>query len=440
MVLDELGDWRRSHYSSEINPALDGSDVTIFGWVEDIRDLGRIKFLTLRDREGLIQITVKEGGAPPQVLSKLRLIGRQYAIGVKGKVRAIKEAPRGVEVEPSEIKILGTAKYPLPIDPTGRVAAEIDVRLDNRVLDLRRPIPSAIFKIRHVVIGEIRNFLAEEGFLEVHTPKIISSATEGGAALFAVEFFKRKAYLAQSPELYKEQLSSVFEKVFEIGTYFRAEESHTRRHLNEFVSVDVEEAFVSMEDVMDVQERLILRVADRVTKSCKVELELLGVKAPAPRTPFRRYSYDEILEELRGLGFNLDWGEDIPTPAYRELGRLHRGEYYFITNWPTRTKPFYIKPIPHDPDRSHSFDLMYEWIEISSGGARVDDKDLLIRRLIEQGLDPSNFQHFLRAFDFGMPPHAGFGMGLDRLMMVLTGMENIREVVLFPRDRFRLEP
>jgi len=438
--LDEIGDWRRSHYSSGIDPSLDGSDVTLFGWMEDIRDLGRITFLTLRDREGLIQITVKRAEAPPQVLTKLGLMGRQYAVGIRGKVRAVREAPRGVEVEPSEIRILGAAKYPLPIDPTGRVEAEIDVRLDNRVLDLRRPIPSAIFKMRHKVVGEIRDFLSEKGFLEVHTPKLISSATEGGAALFPVDFFKRKAYLAQSPELYKEQLSSAFEKVFEIGTYFRAEESHTRRHLSEFVSVDVEEAFVGMESVMEVQEGLILRVAEGVAEGCKPELGLLGREAPAPKSPFKRYSYDAILEELRDSGFDLNWGEDIPTPAYRELGKLHRGEYYFITHWPTKIRPFYIKPLSRDPERSQSFDLMYEWIEISSGGARVDEKDLLVKRLVEQGLDPDGFGHFLRAFDFGMPPHAGFGMGLDRLMMALTGAENIREVVLFPRDRFRLEP
>jgi len=440
MNVDDLGDWRRTHYSTEISPSLDGTQVTVFGWVEDIRDLGKIAFYTIRDREGLIQVTLRKKEASPRLLEKLKSVGRQFAVGVKALVKSNPEAPRGVELTPIEVKVLGEAVHPLPLDPTGRVPAELDVRLKARILDLRRPVCRAIFLIRHEITNEIKRFLAVNGYIEVHTPRIIAAAAEGGAALFPVNYFDSRAYLAQSPELYKEQLITVFEKVFEIGPFFRAEVTHTRRHLNEFVSVDVEEAFVGMEDVMNVQERLLVEVIPRVKERRKRELAVLGVDLPSPRSPFKRYTYDEVLEELKEAGYPVKWGEDIPTPAYRKLGELHKDEFYFIVDWPSKTRPFYIKPKTRSPELSHAFDLMYGWIEISSGGARVDRKQLLIDRLRKQGLNPDSFSFYLKVFDYGMPPHAGWGMGLDRLVMALLKRENIREVVLFPRDRFLLVP
>jgi len=440
MSVESLEDWRRTHYSNMINPSLNGRRVTVFGWVEDVRDLGGITFITLRDREGLLQITVLRKKTPEKILKKIGRIGRQFAIGVKGKVRSHGEAPRGVEVIPEDIKILATATHPLPLDPTGRVPADIDVRLDARVLDLRRPECRAIFKIRHEVVEALRRFFIENRFIEVHTPKIIAAAAEGGAALFPVEYFEQKAFLAQSPELYKEQLTTVFEKVFEIGTYFRAEESHTRRHLNEFVSVDMEEAFATVDDVMDVQEELTRSIVSHVVKACPAELETLGASLKVPDQRFKRYTYSEIIEELRKRNIEVEWGEDIPTPAYRELGELHKQEYYFIVDWPSKVRPFYIKPREDKPELCYAFDFMYEWIEITSGGSRVDSKDVFVSRLKEQNLDPKSFDFYLKIFDYGMPPHAGFGMGLERLLMALVGKENIREVVLFPRDRFRLTP
>ncbi len=440
MSIDSLGDWRRTHYSNMIGPSLDGEKVTVFGWVEDVRDLGGITFITLRDREGLLQITVVRKKISEKILEKMGKIGRQFAIGVRGTVRSHKEAPGEVEIIPEDMKILATATHPLPLDPTGRVPADIDVRLDARVLDLRRPECRAIFKIRHEVVKEIRSFFIENGFIEVHTPKIIAAAAEGGAALFPIEYFEQKAFLAQSPELYKEQLTTVFEKVFEIGTYFRAEESHTRRHLNEFISVDMEEAFATVDDVMNLQEELTRSIVSHVVKACKTELEILGVSLKTHAQRFRRYTYGEIIEELRKRNVEVEWGEDIPTPAYRELGELHKQEYYFIVDWPSKVRPFYIKPREDHPELCYAFDFMYEWIEITSGGSRVDSKEVFVSRLKEQNLDPKSFDFYLKIFDYGMPPHAGFGMGLERMLMALVGKENIREVVLFPRDRFRLTP
>ena len=440
MVADTLDDWKRTHYSTDIVPELDGREVVLFGWVQDLRDLGKILFMTIRDKNGVVQITVPKTKSSKELLEKISRIGKQFAIGVKGTIHASKEAPQGLEIIPLEVKILGEVRYPLPLDPTGRVPAEIDVRLNARILDLRRPEQTAIFKVRNEVLIATRNLLVRQGFVEIHSPRLIVSATEGGAALFPVDYFDRKAYLAQSPQLYKEQLVTVFEKVYEIGPFFRAEEHDTRRHTNEFTSVDIEQAFATSEDVMKVLEELTREIISHVSDKCRKELTALGANPSVPTLPLNRYTYDEILQELKVKGQEVSWGEDIPTPAYRTLQELHRNQFYFIVDWPTKAKAFYIRPKEDNPELSHGFDFMYEWVEIASGGSRVDRKEMLVERLREKGLAPDAFQDHLKAFDYGMPPHAGWAFGLERLLMALLGIENIREVTLFPRDRYRLTP
>jgi aspartyl-tRNA synthetase len=439
MKVDELGDWRRTHYSTEITPNMDGKDVIVLGWIRDIRDLGGIRFIILQDKEGIVQITIPRDKADPNVLEKSGSLQRQYSIGVKGKVKKMAQAPGGAEIIPSEIRVLGIAQHPLPLDITGKTPAEIDVRLDARVLDLRRDENRAIFRIQHVTLEAIRDFLSKRGFIEVHTPKIIASATEGGASLFPVAYFGREAFLAQSPQLYKEQLIMDFEKVYEIGPVFRAEKSHTRRHLSEIISIDMEEAYATADDVMKCLEELICHVYAAVKENCQKELKTLKREIEVPKMPFKRFTYDEILQELRDEKVRIKWGEDIPTEFFRILGKIHP-YFYFIIDWPTESKPFYIKPRDDNPKLSEGFDLMWSWIELASGGTRVHSKNLLIKRLKEQGLSPESFKYHLQAFDYGMPPHAGWAVGLARLMMALTGKRNIREVVLFPRDRFRLTP
>jgi len=439
MKLDPIGDWRRTHYSVEVRPELDGQEVTLFGWVQEIRDLGGIRFIILQDREGTVQITVPRKKVSSEVLSKSDALQRRYSIGVKGVVKKTEITPRGVEVIPKEIKIFGTASPQLPIDITGKVPAQLEVRLDARALDLCREENIAIFKIQHTAVEAIRNFLFERGFIEVHTPRIIASATEGGAALFPVDYFERKAFLAQSPQLYKEQLVMSLEKVFEIGPFFRAEESHTRRHLSEFVSIDIEQAFASAEDVMQLLEQLMQHTCRVVGEKCKRELAILKHRVDVPEIPFKRLTYDQVLEDLKKEDIEIPWGEDIPTPAFRTLGKIHPC-FYFITDWPTQSKAFYIKPRDDNPEICEGFDLMWRWIELSSGGTRIASKELLVKRLKEKGLNPESFKYHLQAFDYGMPPHAGWAIGLERLTMMLTGKKNIREVTLYPRDKFRLTP
>jgi aspartyl-tRNA synthetase len=438
MKLDSIDDWHRTHYSVDVKPEMDGEEVTLFGWVQEVRDLGGIRFVILQDREGTIQVTVLRKKASSEVLSKSEALQKRFSIGVRGTVKKTQMTPRGVEVLPKDIKVFNTAEQ-LPIDIGGKTPANLEVSLDARALDLCQERNIAVFKIQHVATEAIRSFLFERGFLEVHTPRIIASATEGGAALFSIDFFDRKAFLAQSPQLYKEELVMSLEKVFEVGPFFRAEMSHTRRHLSEFTSIDVEEAFADAEDVMQLLEQVIQHTCRSVVEKCPRELAALKYNLKVPELPFKRISYSEILEELKKEGVDVKWGEDIPTPAFRTVGRLHPG-FYFIVEWPTEAKAFYIKPRDDRPEISEGFDLMWKWIELVSGGTRIASKELLIKRLREKGLDPESFKHHLQAFDYGMPPHAGWAIGLERLTMALTGKKNIRETTLYPRDKFRLTP
>ena len=439
MRLDSLGDWRKTLYTADVKPELDGKEITVLGWVQEIRDLGAIKFIILQDRQGTVQVTIPRKKAGKEVFEKANSLQTQYCIGVKGVVKKTEMTQRGFEIIPNEIKILGVAQHPLPLDVTGKTLASVDTRLNARVLDLCQEENRAIWNIQHTALTALRSFLSEKGFIEVYTPRIIATATEGGAALFSVDYFDQEAYLAQSPQLYKEELTLCFEKVFEIGSFFRAEESHTRRHLSEFISIDIEQAFVTADDVMTLLEQVMHRVCETVKKDCQEELKILKHKIDIPKLPSKRFTYTQILDELQKEGIEIPWGEDIPTLAYRTLGKLHP-YFYFITEWPTKSKPFYIKPKDSSPKVSEGFDYMWKWIELASGGTRVHSKRLLMKRLKEQGLDPESFKHHLQVFNYGLPPHAGWAAGLERMLMMLTGKRNIREVVLFPRDRTRLTP
>lgn len=439
MTMDSIGDWKRTHSINQVSPDIDTTEVTLFGWVQEVRDLGGIRFIIMQDSTGTIQITIPKKRIAPEVLSKTDLLQKRFSIAIKGIVKKTNMTPRGIEVIPNQLKILNTATPQLPIDITGKTPANIEARLDARALDLSQETTLAVFKIQHIAVQAIRNFLFEKGYLEVHTPRIIASATEGGAELFNVKYFDQTAYLAQSPQLYKEQLTMSIEKVFEIGPFFRAEESHTRRHLSEFTSVDIEQAFANAEDVMELLEQVIYYVFVTVKEKCANELHLLKYKFEVPALPFKRLTYTQVLEDLKAHGVEISWGEDIPTEAFRELGKLYPF-FYFVTDWPTHAKAFYIKPRKDNPEVCEGFDLMWRWIELVSGGTRIEQKDQLIQRLKEKGLNPESFKFHLQAFDYGMPPHAGWAIGLERLTMILTGRKNIREVTLYPRDKVRLTP
>jgi aspartyl-tRNA synthetase len=330
MAFDSLDNWARSHYSSEVTPELDGQEVTVMGWVFEVRDLGGIRFVILQDREGTIQVTILKKRVTPELLAKTDKLQKRFSIGVKATVKKTTMTPRGVELIPKEIRIFNSAAEQLPIDITGKPPANIESRLDARALDLSLAQNAAAFKIQHQALVAIRDFLFEKGFLEVHTPRIIASATEGGAELFSVDYFGRKAYLAQSPQLYKEQLTMSLEKVFEVGPFFRAELSHTRRHLSEFVSVDVEQAFANAEDVMQLLEQAIQFTCKRIQERCSKELSTLKYRAPVPDVPFKRFTYDQVLADLKELGVTIHGAKTSARslPSFGQRTRillLHHG-------------------------------------------------------------------------------------------------------------------
>jgi len=439
-LTDSLGEWRRTHYSKRIDPEMSGEQITVMGWIHEIRDLGGIIFVLLRDRDGTIQITAPSKKISKELLDEIRKLRKESVIAVRGTVQESGKAPGGYEIIPDEIKVLNESKLPLPLDTTDKVRAEIDTRLDSRYIDLRRPNSSAIFKIKSRMLHSVRNFLEKGEFIEINTPKLVASATEGGTELFPITYFEREAFLGQSPQLYKQMMMATgFDKVFEIAPIFRAEEHDTLRHLNEAISIDLEAAFCDQDDVMNILEALVHTALGDVKKHCADELEILGVNLEIPKIPFDRIDYDQVVDIVNSKGVNMKHGEDLSRAAEKAIGET-MDRYYFITGWPTDIKPFYVMPDPETPEKSCAFDLMYKDLEISSGAQRVHKHDLLVERIKKQGLNPASFERYLAAFEYGMPPHAGWGLGAERFTMCMTGVNNVRETVLFPRDRRRLTP
>ena len=433
-------DGMRTHYASDITPEMDGDTVTVAGWIHETRDLGGICFIVLRDREGFMQITMVKKKTDPALFEKGKRLNRESVILVTGSVAGAKQAPRGYEIIPQSLDVLSESDSPLPMDITGKVGADIDTRLDSRFIDLRRRRMLAIFTVRHHVLKAVRSFLESEGFIEINTSKVVATATEGGTALFPITYFNKEAFLNQSPQLYKQILMGAgLDRVYEIGAIFRAEEHDTLRHLNEATSIDIEASFMDQLDVMDILERMVHAAYAHVSESCAQQLSDLEVELTIPELPFRRVTYDDALEIALGCGHEIEWGDDFGTAAERAIGNAI-GEHYFLINWPTAIKPYYTQPYDDRPLYSKSFDLMHPRMELASGSQRVHLHDLLRQRIEACGLNPDGFDFYLKAFRYGMPPHAGWGIGAERLVMTMLEIENIRDVVLFPRDRKRLSP
>jgi aspartyl-tRNA synthetase len=419
---------------------MNSQKITLMGWIHEIRDLGGIIFLLLRDRDGITQITAPSKKVSPELFEEIRKLRKESVVAVKGMVQESGKAPGGVEIIPQEIKLLNQSQQPLPLDPTEKVRAEIDTRLDSRFLDLRKHSVNSIFKIKSRMLHSVRLFLEEQEFIEINTPKLVASATEGGTELFPITYFEREAFLGQSPQLYKQMMMATsLDKVYEIAPIFRAEEHDTLRHLNEAISIDVEMAFADQDDVMILLEEMVANAIKDVKENCGEELETIGVELEVPKTPFPRLSYSEVVDLVNSQGVNLRYGEDLSRAAEKAMGEVMDG-YYFISDWPSEIKPFYVMPHSENPEISQAFDLMYQDLEISSGAMRVHLHDLLVERIKSKGLNPDSFNRYLAAFQYGMPPHAGWGLGAERFTMCLTGARNVRETVLFPRDRRRLTP
>ncbi len=433
MPADSLGKVRRTHYSSDLRPDMAGAQVTLMGWVLAIRAHGAISFLTVRDKRGSAQVVAKSGECADDVRETISSLKPHSVVGITGTLRESAKAPSGVELVPGEIHVYSRVEKTAPFDPMAKTVKNIDTRLEIRAVDLRRGVLQDIFNARSAALGAVRQYLTGEDFVEVSTPKLISTATEGGASLFSIFYYHTRAFLAQSPQLYKEQLTMAFEKVFEIAPIFRAEASRTPRHLSEAISMDIEEAFADQDDIMDRVERIVSDAASAVSSYRGLEG---AISVPEIPDTIPRYTYTEMVEKLQAAGARTKWGEDLYPIELRKAGMEG---FYFVSDWPLGPKPFYVKA-GSDGKTSESFDLMFGDLEISSGSTRISDRAELEARMSAKGMDTRAFEYHLRVFDYGMPPHAGCGIGLERLIMALTGTPDIKDATFYPRDVDRLTP
>ena len=368
----------------------------------------------------------------------IQKIKKQDSVIVTGLIQLTKSKINNFELVINNIKSTFPIGSSLPFDPNEKIKSGLDNRLNSRALDIKSTKNQAIFHIRHETLRIIRNFLIENNFIEVSTPKIISEAAEGGSNLFEIDYFKKKAFLAQSPQLYKEQIIMSLDRVFEIATYFRAERSHTTKHLNEFTSVDIEAAYIDQEEAMNLCENMVLDVLKGLKKHCSEHIEKLGVSLDISENKFEKIPYEEIILMLKNSGVNIKEGDDITDKSLSVLAEKF-DNFYFITDWPKEIKPFYIAE-NKKTGKSESFDLQFKNLELASGGTRIHEKNELEKRIKSLNMSVENFKSHLETFTWGMPPHAGWGLGFDRLMMILTNQTNIRDVVLYPRDEYRLSP
>ncbi len=427
----------RSHYSADVGEEETGGQISIAGWVEDIRNLGGIAFILLRDKTGRAQITcIKK--ETPDIFEKITSLSRESVISVEGLCQKNDKVRNGWEILPEKMEVLSHAETPLPMGIADKVNVDFDTRLDNRFIDLRREKVEAIFEIRRTFIEGASEFLSSKGFMQVHTPKITVSSPEGGTEVFKINYFGRDAYLVQSPQLYKQILMATgMDRVYEVAWYFRAEEHDTSRHLNESTAIDVEMAFIdSEEDVMRVGEEMVKSVLERMLDERERELNMLGVKIDVPQLPFTRITYDEVAEILE-KNMDFKWGDDLGTDEEKVVGSEVNEQFYFITRFPLETKPFYAMP---DGKYARAFDMACNGTEISSGAQRIHDYEMLKGRIEEMGMNVDNFSEYLKAFRYGMPPHGGFGFGIERFLMEVLKLGNVRECILFPRDKKRISP
>ena len=422
--------------------AEEGTTIILEGAVHSVRDMGEIAFVILRKKEGLIQ-TVWEEGKTDMELSEIR---EGDYIHVTGQIKDEERAPHGKEVRLSTIRHLShvSCPLPLPIDKW-KLNTSLEAKLDRRSLSLRNIRERARFRIQEGIVRGFRDFLYEQGFTEIHTPKIGAKSAEGGANMFRLSYFHRPAVLQQSPQLYKQMMVGVFDRVFETGPVFRAEKHNTRRHLNEYTSLDFEMGYIhSFLDICAMETGFLQYTMNLLEKEYSKELKLLNITLPdVEKIPYVRF--DEA-KRLVSEKYNRKIRNpfDLEPEEEELIGKYFKEEYnadfVFVTHYPSKKRPFYAMDDPEDTRYTLSFDLLYHGLEITTGGQRIHDLSMLEEKIQGKGMTEEGLEQYLDAFRFGMPPHGGLGIGLERLTMQLLGEDNVREACLFPRDMSRLEP
>jgi nondiscriminating aspartyl-tRNA synthetase len=425
-------------------PSHVGEQVVLCGWLHRLRRLSSVTFLVLRDGRGLAQVVVSNS----DMVEQLSALPPESALRVSGEVVASTQAPRGAELVASTVEVVEAAMEPPPFElHRPQIPAQLPTILDHAAISLRHPRQRALWRLAAASVAGFRQALTDEHFTEVFTPKLVATATEGGANVFAVDYFGRNAYLAQSPQFYKQTLVGAFERVFEIGPVFRAEPHDTPRHLNQYTSLDAELGFISDHTtVMGVVQTAIRAMWRAICARAAEEVEYLHVAAPRGLdTDFPVVDFTQAQRMIEAATGEDVVGEPDLAPAHeRWLGEWalheHASDFVFVSGFPLAKRPFYTHPDPARPDFSNSFDLLFRGLELVTGGQRLHRYTDYLSALEARGQDPAPFQSYLDAFKYGMPPHGGFALGLERWVARLAGVANVRETTLFPRDLHRLSP
>lgn len=431
-------------YSDDITAEQDGESVAIAGHVHDIRDLGGLTFVIVRDREGLTQVVFKEEN-DEALFEDAQDLHKEDVVRIAGSVKASDQAPGGVEIMPDSLEVISESDTPLPMEVAKDIESDLSTRLDNRAIDLRKPETFAVFSLRSKLVTAMQDWFEREEYVNVETPLISQEGAEGGAELFPVVYYGDEVFLSQSPQLYKQMLMAAgFDKIYETGTAFRAEEFATSRHVSEITMFDVELAYIEdHHDVMDVQEESLRYAIEQVAENAADELETLGVDLEVPTDPFPRITFEEA-RDLLATEFDHvpEADDDLDTKGEKLLGEHFEEQghpAFFVVGFPDE-KFYYKQDVAGDDIASRKFDLIYKGQELSSGGQREHDIETMEEYMEQQGAQPENFHFYLEAFRFGIPPHGGYGLGIDRLVQKVADLENIKEAILFPRDPDRVTP
>ncbi len=420
----------------------EGDKVCVNGAVHTVRDMGNIAFVILRKREGLVQCVFEEGITD----FDLKDLREGDTVEVKGTLALSDKAPNGIEIRPETVTILGKAAEPMPLSISKwKMDTSLEAKLNYRPIALRNVRERAKFRLQEGIVRGFRDFLYGEGFTEIHTPKIGAKSAEGGANLFKLEYFHRPAVLQQSPQFYKQMMVGVFDRVFETAPVFRAEKHNTKRHLNEYTSLDFEMGYIDgFEDVMAMETGFLQYTMELLRREYAKELEILNVELPKTEA-IPAVRFDEIKQLVakkydRPVKNPFDLEPEEENLISRYAKEEWDADFVFVTHYPSKKRPFYAMDDPADPRYTLSFDLLFRGMEITTGGQRIHDYHMLLEKMAARGMTEEGMEQYLSAFKHGMPPHGGLGIGLERLTMKLVGEDNVREATLFPRDLSRLEP
>lgn len=435
---------QRTHTLDEVKKAI-GKEVIVCGWCHDVRLLGAINFLILRDRDGMVQVTAGKD-TKKEISDIYKKLHQEDVLAVKGKVVKSTKAKAGYEIIPEKIEVISSAAPSLPLDPRGVTPANLDTRLDWRSIDLRKPENLAIFKIQSKIIEGFEEYLRKNGFIQVFTPSLLGGISEGGSEVFQTEYFGKKAYLRQDPQLHRQLLIAAgFDKIFDLGPSWRAELSDSPFHLTEHRTIAPEFAFMQDEtDMMRLEEEMVAYGIKKVVEDCENELEILKKEIKVPKTPFPELKFPKLYDILEEHGKKTRFGEDIDKESEKILGEFvkekHKTELFFINRFPSKVKPFYVMRVDEEPQWARSVDLIFKGMEMSSGGQREHRYEKIIAQVKEAKLNPDNLKWFTEVFRFGVPPHGGYSIGLERFTAKLLDISNIKETALFPRYPTRFLP